>query len=74
MTAATPPPMPPPDLPPGAILQRDGDLRTAIKTGFEDPTRAWFIVDQKKGGGYDSGVRCATWPVVYVPPPVDEVP
>lgn len=64
MTAPDPAP------PVGTVRQRDGDLRTAIKTGFEDPARAWFIFDQIKGGGYDSGERCATWPIVWTPPEV----
>lgn len=55
-----------PVYPAGTVRQRVSDLRTAIRTSFDDP-RAWFIFDMTKGGGYGGDAECADWPVVFTP-------
>lgn len=56
-----------PDFAPGVVKQHPATLQTAVRTGLEDPERAWLIVDLKHGGGYSNGAECTQWPVVSTP-------
>lgn len=52
---------------PGTVRQHPDGTRTAIRTAMDNPLRAWFVYIEGRGGGYDNGAVCASWPVVSIP-------